>query len=159
MPIGEKVNDPLAMYLCDMACTNLAGAGLSIPCGFGSRDCRRPALAAPAEERLLREPPSVNGPPPGTAGPASTASETLVEDAFGIAPAGHPPIPKIPSKPRHPMKQSILFLSIIVSAGSLLAREAIWVSTTDRTASICLGRATYREVGLTKLIATGTDLR
>ncbi len=39
-PIGEKINDPLAMYLCDVytACTNLAGiAGLSIPCGFSSR--------------------------------------------------------------------------------------------------------------------------
>ncbi|MGI6416955.1 MAG: Asp-tRNA(Asn)/Glu-tRNA(Gln) amidotransferase subunit GatA [Thermoguttaceae bacterium] len=59
-PIGEKINDPLAMYLCDVytACTNLAGiAGLSIPCGFSSRGLPIGLhLQAPAfeEERLLR---------------------------------------------------------------------------------------------------------
>ena len=35
--LGEKIDDPLAMYLCDTLTTpaNLAGVpGLSIPCGF-----------------------------------------------------------------------------------------------------------------------------
>lgn len=38
--IGEKVNDPLAMYLCDvfMISGNMAGlSGMSIPCGFDSK--------------------------------------------------------------------------------------------------------------------------
>lgn len=37
--IGEKSNDPLAMYLCDILtiCLNLAGLpGISIPCGLSS---------------------------------------------------------------------------------------------------------------------------
>jgi aspartyl-tRNA(Asn)/glutamyl-tRNA(Gln) amidotransferase subunit A len=40
-PIGEKVDDPLAMYLNDLATipTNLAGtAGLSVPCGLADPD-------------------------------------------------------------------------------------------------------------------------
>ena len=37
--LGEKIDDPLAMYLCDALTTpaNLAGVpGLSVPCGFTS---------------------------------------------------------------------------------------------------------------------------
>jgi aspartyl-tRNA(Asn)/glutamyl-tRNA(Gln) amidotransferase subunit A len=40
-PIGEKVDDPLAMYLNDLATipTNLAGiAGMSVPCGLAEED-------------------------------------------------------------------------------------------------------------------------
>ncbi len=58
--IGEKVDDPLAMYLSDIytISANLAGLpGISIPCGFTK--CNLPIglqiLAAPlAEEKLLR---------------------------------------------------------------------------------------------------------
>jgi aspartyl-tRNA(Asn)/glutamyl-tRNA(Gln) amidotransferase subunit A len=59
-PIGDKVDDPLAMYLCDLytASTNLAGiAGLSTPCGFSSDGLPIGLhLQAPPfeEERLLR---------------------------------------------------------------------------------------------------------
>src|SRR5262249_695609 len=50
--IGEKVNDPLAMYLSDIytiSC-NLAGiAGISVPCGFtgGGLPIGLPLLAGP----------------------------------------------------------------------------------------------------------------
>ncbi len=59
-PIGEKVDDPLAMYLCDLytASTNLAGIGaISIPCGLSSDGLPIGLhLQAPPfeEERLLR---------------------------------------------------------------------------------------------------------
>ena len=58
--IGEKIDDPLAMYLFDLytVSTNLAGiAGMSIPCGFSSGGLPIGLhLQAPpfAEERLLR---------------------------------------------------------------------------------------------------------
>jgi aspartyl-tRNA(Asn)/glutamyl-tRNA(Gln) amidotransferase subunit A len=59
-PIGEKINDPLAMYLFDLytVSTNLAGLpGISIPCGFSSQGLPIGLqLQAPPfeEERLLR---------------------------------------------------------------------------------------------------------
>ena len=50
--IGEKVDDPLAMYLFDLytVSTNLAGiGGISIPCGFSSAGpADRPAAPSPA---------------------------------------------------------------------------------------------------------------
>ncbi len=58
--IGEKIDDPLAMYLFDLytVSTNLAGIGaLSIPCGFSSTGLPIGLhLQAPPfeEERLLR---------------------------------------------------------------------------------------------------------
>jgi len=58
--IGEKVDDPLSMYLFDLytASTNLAGiTAISIPCGFSSGDLPIGLhLQAPTlqEERLLR---------------------------------------------------------------------------------------------------------
>jgi len=58
--IGERIDDPLAMYLFDLytASTNLAGiAGMSIPCGLSSEGMPIGLhLQAPplAEERLLR---------------------------------------------------------------------------------------------------------
>ncbi len=58
--IGERVDDPLAMYLFDLytVSTNLAGiGGMSIPCGFSSSHLPIGLhLQAPpfAEERLLR---------------------------------------------------------------------------------------------------------
>ncbi|MGQ9574985.1 MAG: Asp-tRNA(Asn)/Glu-tRNA(Gln) amidotransferase subunit GatA [Thermoguttaceae bacterium] len=58
--IGEKINDPLAMYLFDLytVSTNLAGiAGISIPCGFSGEGLPIGLqLQAPPfqEERLLR---------------------------------------------------------------------------------------------------------
>ena len=58
--IGEKVDDPLSMYLFDLytVSTNLAGiAGISIPCGFSSNGLPIGLqLQAPPfeEERLLR---------------------------------------------------------------------------------------------------------
>jgi len=58
--LGERVDDPLAMYLFDLytVSTNLAGiAGISIPCGFSSAGLPIGLqLQAPpfAEERLLR---------------------------------------------------------------------------------------------------------
>jgi aspartyl-tRNA(Asn)/glutamyl-tRNA(Gln) amidotransferase subunit A len=58
--IGEKVDDPLSMYLFDLytASTNLAGiGGISIPCGFSSAGLPIGLhLQAPPleEERLLR---------------------------------------------------------------------------------------------------------
>ena len=58
--IGERVNDPLAMYLFDLytVSTNLAGiGGMSIPCGFSASGLPIGLhLQAPpfAEERLLR---------------------------------------------------------------------------------------------------------
>ncbi len=58
------------------------------------------------------------------------------------------------------MKQSLLFLSIIVSAGSLFAREPVWVFNNGPDAkliSLGQGQLDY-QVGLTKLIPTGTDL-
>jgi hypothetical protein len=58
------------------------------------------------------------------------------------------------------MKQSLLFLSILVSAGSLFAREPAWVFNNGPDAKlISLGQGQiYPDVGLTKLIPTGTDL-
>jgi aspartyl-tRNA(Asn)/glutamyl-tRNA(Gln) amidotransferase subunit A len=59
-PIGQRVDDPLAMYLFDLytVSTNLAGiGGMSIPCGFSSSGLPIGLhLQAPpfAEERLLR---------------------------------------------------------------------------------------------------------
>ncbi|MCS7306236.1 MAG: Asp-tRNA(Asn)/Glu-tRNA(Gln) amidotransferase subunit GatA [Thermoguttaceae bacterium] len=58
--LGEKINDPLAMYLFDLytVVTNLAGiCGISIPCGFSREGLPIGLhLQAPAfeEERLLR---------------------------------------------------------------------------------------------------------
>jgi aspartyl-tRNA(Asn)/glutamyl-tRNA(Gln) amidotransferase subunit A len=58
--IGQRIDDPLAMYLFDLytVSTNLAGiAGISIPCGFSSAGLPIGMhLQAPpfAEERLLR---------------------------------------------------------------------------------------------------------
>ena len=58
--IGERIDDPLAMYLFDLytVSTNLAGiGGISIPCGFSSSGLPIGLhLQAPpfAEERLLR---------------------------------------------------------------------------------------------------------
>ena len=58
--LGERVDDPLAMYLFDLytVSTNLAGiGGISIPCGFSSSGLPIGLhLQAPpfAEERLLR---------------------------------------------------------------------------------------------------------
>ena len=58
--LGERVDDPLAMYLFDLytASTNLAGiAGISIPCGFSATGLPIGLqLQSPpfAEERLLR---------------------------------------------------------------------------------------------------------
>ena len=50
--LGERIDDPLAMYLFDLytVSTNLAGiAGMSIPCGFSSvRSADRPASAIAA---------------------------------------------------------------------------------------------------------------
>lgn len=58
------------------------------------------------------------------------------------------------------MKQTILFLAFILATGSLFAREPVWVfNNGPDAASISLGQGQlYREAGLTKLIATGTDL-
>ena len=58
------------------------------------------------------------------------------------------------------MKPSLLLLSLLVSAGSLLAREPAWVFNNGSDAKlISLGQGQlYYEVGLTKLIPTGTDL-
>jgi hypothetical protein len=58
------------------------------------------------------------------------------------------------------MKQSLLFLSIVVSAGVLLAREPVWVFNNGPDADLIStgqGRLDH-VVGLTKLIPTGTDL-
>jgi aspartyl-tRNA(Asn)/glutamyl-tRNA(Gln) amidotransferase subunit A len=58
--IGERIDDPLAMYLFDLytVSTNLAGiAGMSIPCGFSASGLPIGLhLQAPplAEDRLLR---------------------------------------------------------------------------------------------------------
>jgi aspartyl-tRNA(Asn)/glutamyl-tRNA(Gln) amidotransferase subunit A len=55
-PLGEKTDDPLAMYLLDLytVCTNLAGvSGISFPCGFTASglpigyQLQAPALAEP----------------------------------------------------------------------------------------------------------------
>ena len=58
--IGEKIDDPLAMYLFDLytVSTNLAGIGaLSIPCGFSSsRAADRPAPPGPAVRRRAAAP-------------------------------------------------------------------------------------------------------
>jgi hypothetical protein len=58
------------------------------------------------------------------------------------------------------MKPSLLFLSILVSAGSLFAGEPVWVFNNGPDAKlISLGHGQlYNEVGLTRLIPTGTDL-
>lgn len=58
------------------------------------------------------------------------------------------------------MKKSLLFLSMIVCAGSLFAREPVWVFNNGPDAKlISLGQGQlHYEVGLTKLIPTGTDL-
>ncbi len=58
------------------------------------------------------------------------------------------------------MKQSFLFLSIIVSASFLFAREPVWIFNNGLDAElISLGQGQlHHEVGLTKLIPTGTDL-
>ena len=58
--IGEKIDDPLSMYLFDLytISTNLAGiGGISIPCGFSSQGLPIGLqLQAPPfeEDRLLR---------------------------------------------------------------------------------------------------------
>ena len=53
--IGEKVDDPLSMYLFDLytVSTNLAGiGGISIPCGLSAAGpADRPATASPAAGR------------------------------------------------------------------------------------------------------------
>lgn len=58
------------------------------------------------------------------------------------------------------MRTSLLFLSLLLSAGSLFAREPAWVFNNGPDAKlISPGQGQlYCEVGLTKLIATGTDL-
>ncbi len=58
------------------------------------------------------------------------------------------------------MRTSLLFLSLILSAGSLLAREPAWVFNNGPDAKLLSpGQGQlYCEVGLTKLIPTGTDL-
>ena len=58
------------------------------------------------------------------------------------------------------MKQSLLFLAIIMSASFLIAREPAWVFNNGSDAElISLGQGQlHHEVGLTKLIPTGTDL-
>ncbi len=58
------------------------------------------------------------------------------------------------------MKKSLLSLAIIMSAGSLFAREPVWVFNNGSDAElISLGQEQlHHEVGLTKLIPTGTDL-
>lgn len=58
------------------------------------------------------------------------------------------------------MKPSLLFLSMIVSAGSLFAREPVWVFNNGPDAKlISLGQGQlHHEAGLTKLTPTGTDL-
>lgn len=58
------------------------------------------------------------------------------------------------------MNQSFLFLSIIVSASLVFAREPVWVFNNGSDADlISLGQGQlHHEVGLTKLIPTGTDL-
>lgn len=59
-PLGERVSDPLAMYLADIytISANLAGlAGISVPCGFSPEGLPigLQLLSAPlSEERLLR---------------------------------------------------------------------------------------------------------
>ena len=60
LPLGEKVDDPLAMYLTDvftLPC-NLAGLpGLSLPCGFTKAGCPsacRSSAARSDEARVLR---------------------------------------------------------------------------------------------------------
>jgi hypothetical protein len=58
------------------------------------------------------------------------------------------------------MKPSLLFVVIVLSAGSLFAREPAWVFNNGpdaRLISLGQGQLHY-EVGLTKLIPTGTDL-
>ena len=58
------------------------------------------------------------------------------------------------------MKQPLLFLSMIMSAGFLFAREPIWVFNNGPDAKlISLGQGQlHHEAGLTKLVPTGTDL-
>jgi hypothetical protein len=58
------------------------------------------------------------------------------------------------------MKQFLLFLSMIVSAGSLFAREPVWIFNNGPDAKlISLGQGQlHYEVGLTKVTPTGTDL-
>lgn len=58
------------------------------------------------------------------------------------------------------MKQSLLFLLIIIAAGPLSGREPAWVFNNGSDAElISLGHGQlHHEVGLTKLIPTGTDL-
>ena len=58
------------------------------------------------------------------------------------------------------MKQSFLLVILVLSAGSLSAREPVWVFNNGPDAKlISLGQGQlYFEVGLTKLIPTGTDL-
>ncbi len=58
------------------------------------------------------------------------------------------------------MKRTLLFLSIVLSAGSLFAREPAWIFNNGPDPKlISLGQGQLHfEVGLTKLIPTGTDL-
>ncbi len=58
------------------------------------------------------------------------------------------------------MKPSLLFLCVVACAGSLSAREPVWVFNNGPDAKlISLGQGQLvHEVGLTKLIPTGTDL-
>ena len=70
--LGERINDPLAMYLFDLytVSTNLAGiAAMSIPCGFSSTGLPIGLhLQSPPfeEERLLRPRPCFSRRPTGT---------------------------------------------------------------------------------------------
>ena len=59
------------------------------------------------------------------------------------------------------MRQSLLFLSMILSAGSLFAREPVWVFNNGPDAKlISLGQGDiYHDVGLTKLTPTGLAYR
>ncbi len=58
------------------------------------------------------------------------------------------------------MRPSLLFLSLIASAGSLFAREPVWIFNNGPDAKlISLGQGQlHHEVGLTKFTPTGTDL-
>lgn len=58
------------------------------------------------------------------------------------------------------MKQSLLFVIFVLSAGFLFAREPVWIFNNGPDAKlISVGQGQlYHEVGLTKLIPKGTDL-
>src|ERR1700728_4014138 len=73
-PIGERADDPIAMYLADL-CTipsNLAGnAALSLPCGLASEDGLPAGLPAPG----MAETGAPAGGAPGTGGPEGAARD------------------------------------------------------------------------------------